>query len=1043
MILNYNVLVKSKVMAFAGLCTLGFLHNANAQQKPEWQDETVFKVNKEAPHSWFIPYQSVETARAGNPSDSKYYQSLNGTWKFKWLKNPVQAIDDYTKQDFKDGKWDNIPVPADWQQHGYDYANYTNIEYPFKAAISESGIPTVPTEFNPTGMYRREFTVPAGWKGNEVFAHFGAVNSAFYLYVNGKQVGYSEDSKTPAEFNITKYLKEGKNQMTLKVIRWSDASYLEDQDMWRFSGIERDVFLIATPQNRIEDFTVKASLDAAFKNGEFSLAVDLKKYKDAAAPLSISTRIMDGAQVIFEDTKQASGKNVSFTTTVQNVKAWSAEFPNLYRLEIELKSGNDVLQALSQNIGFRTVEIKNGNLLVNGRAITIRGANLHEHHELTGHVVDRATRVKDITIMKQNNINAIRTCHYPQDPVFYQLCNEYGIYVLDETNIESHGIGYDLDKTLANKPNWQAAHLYRTQNMVERDKNQPSVIIWSLGNEAGNGTNFYATYNWIKQNDPSRPVHYERAGKEFNTDIVAYMYMTMPEMEQYARKYHDRPLILCEYSHVMGNSLGNFQDYWDLIYSHDIMQGGFIWEWLDEGLKKKDANGKEYWAYGGDLEPAGTQNDNNFCIDGIVNPDRTPHPGLTELKKVYQPVYFKAADLTTGSIELINHYAFDDLSNLDLQWVLEANGKEVKRGGIGTVVIPAGTNKVIKLDLPQVTAEPGIEYFVTIFLKSKEARGVVPAGHVVAYEQFKLPVSLPAATFKFSTASALKQVDASDKLQVDGGGFSVTFDKKTGWITSVKKQNTEVLAMPIEPDFWRAPIDNDFGNGMQERCKVWKDVVKSFELKRFKVSQAIPGVVEVIAEYDVKDLKNRKAKVSYKIYGDGNIKVDSWFDFNDNKLPEIPRIGFRTRLKAAYDNLEYFGRGPQENYIDRNTAALVGLYKSKTADQYFAYERPQENGYKTDVRWAQLSDAKGAALKVSSPLPFGTSAMPYTREDFDDGDKKDQRHAKDIKKQPFTEWHFDKKQMGVGGDNSWGAKPHDEYMIYPGIHDFSFVLSVL
>lgn len=1021
--------------------SLYFTAPVHAQQKPEWQDETVFSVNKEAPHCWFIPYQSVEAARKGNPSESEYYQLLNGTWKFKWLKNPSEVLKEFTSLDCKDNKWDNIPVPSDWQQHGYDYATYTNIEYPFKAKISEGGIPEVPTDFNPTGIYRREFTIPAAWKDKEVFAHFGAVNSAFYLYVNGQQVGYSEDSKTPAEFNITKYLKDGKNQMTLKVIRWSDASYLEDQDMWRFSGIERDVFLIAAPENRIEDFTVKSGLDSAFNKGMFSLTVDLKKHSQANEPLSLAVRIMDGSRTVFEETKSVSGSTASFSGAIEKVRAWSAEFPNLYRLEIELKKGSEVLQALVQKIGFRTVEISNGNLLVNGKAITIRGANLHEHHDVTGHVVDRATRLKDITIMKQNNINAIRTCHYPQDPVFYELCNEYGIYVLDETNIESHGIGYDMGKTLANKPNWMPAHLYRTQNMVERDKNQPCIIIWSLGNEAGNGVNFYATYNWIKQNEPTRPVHYEQAGLQFNTDIIAPMYMPMSAMENYAREYHDRPLIQCEYSHAMGNSLGNFQDYWDLIYSYKIMQGGFIWEWLDEGLKKKDARGREYWAYGGDLEPEGTHNDNNFCIDGIVNADRTPHPGLTELKKVYQPVYFKAADPASGSIELINHYAFDDLGNLELSWILEADGKMIKNGTLGRVTVPPGEKKTVVLGLPEITVQTDAEYFVTLYLKSREERNGVPADHIVAYDQFRLPISFT-KEFKFGTASALKQTAGSEALVIDGSDFSLAFDKKTGWLSSAKKMNKELLVMPVEPDFWRAPTDNDFGNNMQLRCKIWKDLVKSFKLKRFTVNQPLAGLIEIEAEYDIEALNNRKAKVRYRVYGDGNVKIDSRFDFNDAKLPEIPRIGFRTRLVQEYDNFQYFGRGPQENYIDRNTGTLIGLYGSKAAEQYFAYERPQENGYKTDVRWAKLSNSKGESIKIASNEPFGTSALPYSREDFDDGEKKDQRHAKDLTIKPFIEWHFDKKQMGIGGDDSWGAKPHPEYLIYPGLHDFSFVISL-
>ncbi|AXP82792.1 Beta-galactosidase [Mariniflexile rhizosphaerae] len=1030
---------KYKALLFFGL--LGLSIGVKAQETGnEWKDEKVFRVNKEHAHAWFIPYQDIETAKKADPSKSNYYQSLNGTWKFKWVENPESVVKGFESTEFNDKKWDHIPVPSNWQMHGYDYPIYTNVQYPFKNWGIKENKGMVPEGYNPTGLYRRTFEVSSEWEDKQVFVHFGAVKSAFYLYVNGHYVGYSQDSKTPAEFNITPYLQKGKNLMALKVIRWSDGSYLEDQDFWRLSGIERDVYLVATPLNRIVDFTVKSSLDTNYKNGEFGLTVDLTGKNDNAN-LSITTRIVGADKVIYEENKKVNTGRVVFNSLIENVQKWSAEFPNLYQLEIELKSGNNVLQAIQQEIGFRTVEIKDGLLKVNGVPVTLRGVNLHEHHETTGHVIDHATRMKDLELMKQNNINAIRTCHYPQDPEFYQLCNTFGFYIVNEANIESHGIGYDLDKTLGNKPNWMAAHLDRTQNMVERDKNQPSVIIWSLGNEAGNGTNFYETYNWIKENDPSRPVQYERAGEEFNTDIVAYMYITMGSMEQYARTKSDRPLIPCEYAHAMGNSLGNFQDYWDLIYKYKQLQGGFVWDWVDQGLKTKDENGHEFWAYGGDFGPKDVPSDNNFCMNGLVNADRTPHPDLFELKKVYQPVYFREVDLNNGQIQLLNHYSFDDLSNLKLEWVIEANGVIYKKGTVDDINVDPLSSKVIKLDIPTIAPEVNVAYFLNVYLKSKKEADLVPSGSTVAYEQFKMPISLTQPRINMAKGK-LELVDAKDELKVKAANFEVSFNKQTGWITSIHQQGKEVLEMPLQPNFWRAPIDNDFGNGMQNRCKVWKDIVKSFEVVNFDVRQVIPGLVEVDVEFVVKDLKGRKTTLEYKIYGDGNIEVKSQFDFNDKNLSEIPKIGFRTRIHKDYENLEYFGRGPHENYIDRNTASLIGVYSGRAENQYFPYSRPQENGNKTDIRWVKLSNLKGQSITVSSPEPFETSAMPYTQESFDDGDKKDQRHPTDIKKQPFIEWQINKIQMGVGGDTSWGAKPHPEYLIQPAIYNFSFNIHI-
>ena len=1006
-----------------------------------WKDEKIFRVNKEEPTAWFIPYQNEEAAKSQNPEKSSYYLSLKGKWKFKWSQNPANAMVGFEKTDLNDSKWDEIPVPGDWQMYGYDYPIYTNIQYPFANwGINTDNSPKVPEDFNPTGLYRKSFKLPSDWGNKQVFIHFGAVNSAFYLYVNGKFVGYSQDTKTPAAFNLTKYLVDGKNTLAVKVIRWSDGSYLEDQDFWRLSGIERDVFLVATPQLRIQDFEVTSVLSNDYTDGKFDLHVKLEDHQPKAGTnTSVAVKINRDGKVVYSEEKKTDNTEIDFEATIDDVAQWSAEFPNLYELELVLKEDGKVTQAISQDIGFRTVEIKDGLLKINGTPVTLRGVNLHEHHPETGHYVDKETRKLDLELMKKNNINAIRTCHYPQDPLFYELCNTYGFYVVDEINIESHGIGYDLDKTLGNKPNWGPAHLDRTKNAVERDRNNPSVIIWSLGNEAGNGVNFYNTYNWIKKNDPTRPVQYERAGEEFNTDIVAYMYIRIKDMERYAREHSDRPLIPCEYAHAMGNSLGNFQEYWDAIYKYKQLQGGFIWDWVDQGLMKKGKNPEDFWAYGGDFGPDDVPSDNNFCMNGLVTPDRKPHPALFEMKKVYQPVYFEALNLKTGEIKLTNHYSFDNLSNLKLEWIIEANGKEIKKGTYGNLEIEPLSSKVINLNLPDFEPEVNAEYFVNVYLKSKAEKDLVPANYTVAYEQFKLPVSILREVAK-STAGNLKLNEDAKAINVSGSDFKITIDKTTGWVKAIEKKGKSLLEMPLEPNFWRAPTDNDFGNKMPEKSAIWKAIVNDFEVRQITNTQDILGLVQVDVDYVIPTLGNQTASVSYKIYGDGTLSVHSEFDFLNHRLPEIPRIGFRTRIKPEFDSFSYFGRGPHENYVDRNTSALVGLYESPVKDQRFKYARPQENGYKTDVRWARLENSKGNIIEVSSNGTFGTSAMPYAQESFDDGGEKEQRHPEDVALEPYVEWHIDKLQRGVGGDDSWGALPHDQYRIFPGLYSFDFTL---
>ncbi len=1017
------------------LLTLALNGATHSQQLPEWQNPQVNHVNKTQPHAWFIPYQNLEAAISHQPTQSEYYKLLNGNWRFSFYTTPFQVPDSFFAVTYPDNSWKTIPVPSDWFTQGYDYPIYTSVRYPFNRPANG----WVPTDYNPTGLYRYNFEVPKAWDGKNVSIVFGAVNSAFYLYLNGQKVGYSEDTKTPAEFDITPYLKAGSNLLAVQVLRWCDGSMLEDQDFFRLAGIERDVFLVAKPKTNLRDFKVTATLDSTYQKGVFGLELDIT----APQPQTeVRIGILNGTQSIFTKTLAVADTTVSLQPESLPVKFWNAETPNLYTLTIELLQNGTVLQAVSQKIGFRKVEITNGQLKVNGQPVYLRGVNTHEHHPLTGHVIDTATRVTDIKLMKQHNINAVRTSHYPQDPLFYELCNEYGIYGVGEANIESHGMGamwqgpFDTANHVAFRPEWHSAHMDRVVNMVERDKNQPCIIVWSTGNECGFGPVFYDMYHWIKQRDKSRVVQSEQAGYLPGTDIVAPMYAGMDHLERHALSNDPRPLIQCEYSHSMGNSTGNLQDYWDMIYRYPKLQGAFIWDWVDQGLEKTDSTGRKYWGYGGDFGPKNVPSDGNFCFNGLINPDRTPHPALYEVKKVYQPIYFKTVDIVSGMVEIVNHQSFLNANEYRYDWVLEGNGKAIQSGQLANVDIAPLSKKTVQLALKPFNTEPGVRYFITIKATIKTADKARLAGHVVAYEQFAWPVYYPVQT---AASKGKITIDtASNRAVVNGKGFQLAIDKQSGWLTSYKINATELLLMPLEPDFWRASTDNDYGNGMAKRCAIWKNLPQSFRVTKFSLTQPADNMALCEVHFVI-DALNKPASITYKILADGTVQVSSTFNLTKENGPEIPRIGFRTRLPESFNQFEYLGRGPHENYADRKTSALWGFYKSTVAEQLFAYSRPMESGYKTDVQYAQLSNGK-VGMQASAQSLFSTSALPYSRELLDDGLGKKQRHSNDLIPQGFTEWHIDLVQMGVGGDNSWGARPHDEYMIFPGVYTFSFEL---
>ncbi len=1010
-----------------------------------WQDQSIFEINREEPHAHFIPFASAEQAKTENKWQSPMLQSLNGTWKFNLSQNPSERPHWFFMNDFDTRKWDEIEVPANWEVVGFDYPIYTNVKYPHNRTH-----PTIQAHYNPVDSYKRTFEIPAEWKENDVIIHFGAVSSAMNIWVNEQYVGYSEDSKTPAEFNITKYLIEGENSLAVEIFRWSDASYLEDQDFWRLSGITRDVYLKARKQAHIIDFRVGSGLDEMYSTGLFNLNVDIKN----TGQLTLDAVLSDNGEVINEFSGKVTNNKVQFETQIPDVKKWSAEIPNLYELIITLKNETGIIEVIKQDVGFRTVEIKEATLLVNGEYVYMKGANLHEHNPVTGHILDKETMLLDIKTMKENNLNAVRTSHYPQPELWYELCNKYGLYIIDEANIESHGMGYGPE-SLAKDETWKAAHLYRTKNMFERDKNQPCIITWSLGNEAGNGVNFEATYDYLKSVDQTRPVQYERAGHKYNTDIFCPMYARLDGMEKYALSKPNKPLIQCEYAHAMGNSVGNLQDYWDLIEKYDVLQGGFIWDWVDQGLLTTNTEGEEYWAYGGDFGPDTVPSDGNFCNNGLVNPDRGVKPHLIEVKKVYQNIGFNAVNLKTGILSIKNKYSFLNLAEFDFIWEIIGDGMVVDNGEIADVNLEPGKSSDFILDFT-VDPETGVEYFLTVKAKLKNKWSLVEAGSVMAAEQFKLPIFKSVPKTNITEFAALTLNENETSATVSGDGFSLTFDKKAGVISSFKNGETELLKSGPVPNFWRAPIDNDFGNGLHKRSHVWRKAGENRKVSDVKLSKIGNNKAVFSFKFNLTNEENETIATyssDYTIYGSGDVIVHNNFKMMQDELPEIVRMGMNLVMPRNFDQMSWLGRGPQESYWDRKTSAFVGLYSGSVAEQFWAYLRPQENGNKTDVRWMTITDNAGNGLLFSGMPLIEVSAHHNIMEDFESsertdgrqrpGEKVENRHTTDVKPRDLTSVNIDFKQMGVGGDNSWGARTHDEYRLTDKEYSYSFRMKAI
>jgi beta-galactosidase len=1025
--------------SFLIIAFVAFTALAKAQTVPDWENPAVFGINKEPARASFLTYGDRQQAIADNYAASPWYMLLSGMWDFHWSPKPDDRPVDFYKEAFKTDGWAKIPVPANWELQGYGIPIYTNINYPHPA-----NPPFIPHTDNPVGSYRRTFDLPASWDGRRVYLHFAAGSAAMYVWVNGLKVGYSEVTKSPAEFDITSYVRKGQNMVAVEVYRWSDGSYLEDQDFWRMSGIERDVYIYSTPQVRLNDFFVKAGLDANYTNGTLSVDVDLKNYTNAITSSKVTAEVLDNSgKVVFSKVVdiQCDVNKDSKGTIAGSVKAplkWSAETPNLYTLVLTQQNGTAKPEITSCKIGFRTVELKNSQLLVNGKPVMVKGVNIHEHNDITGHYVTEETLMKDFTLMKQNNINAIRTSHYPQNLAFYRLCDKYGFYLVGEANVESHGMGYDMNRTLGNKPEWFASHLDRIERSFERDKNHPSVIIWSMGNECGNGQVFYDGYKWLKAQDNTRLVQFEQAGERENTDIVCPMYPGIDYMKEYAlRQNPGRPFIMCEYAHAMGNSSGNFQEYYDIIRNSPHMQGGFIWDWVDQGILTKDEVGRPYWAYGGDLGGHVYTNDENFCCNGLVSANRTPHPGLFEVKKVYQDIIFKAVDPAKGIISVYNEFNFTTLDKYRFEWQLLKNGAVVNKGEFSAKVQPRQTVEV-KLPIPAITFAEGDEYAINLFAYTREATDLVPAGHEAAREQFILNKGEYFETIHPAAGKASVK-ETNNAYEVTTGSTTVQIAKWSGLINALIIDGKWMLEGSATPNFWRAPTDNDFGSNEPQRLNIWRAAGLNYKVKGVTVDQS-NGNVKITSQLRLTDVMADLTLV-YTFIDNGAVKVDVEFAPENSELPEMPRFGLTIPLGGDYSQFKYYGRGPWENYCDRNTSSLLGIYQSTVAEQYVStYIRPQENGYKTDVRWLSLTNKDGFGMKVTGLQSLGVSALNNPVADSDPGLTKKQRHTSDIVPQNRVYLNVDLFQRGVGGDNSWGARPHRAYVYDVKKYNYSFII---
>lgn len=1112
-----------------------------SENLPYWKDVSIVEVNKEAPRTTFMSFDNTSNALKAAESpyftyeNSPYFYSLNGIWKFYFVETYKNLPDNITDPSIPTNNWRDIKVPGNWELQGFGEAFYVNQRYEFEP--SNPRPPQLP-ENNPVGVYRRDIDIPSGWMERDIYLHIAGAKSGVYVYVNGKEVGYSENSKDPAEFLITPYLNSGKNVLTLKIFRWSSGSWLECQDFLRVSGIERDIFIWSQPKTAIRDFSVKSTLDSTYKDGIFNLGIDLKNTNPTTKKVTVKYELTDDKnKSIVSDSKEVlieanSTITAGFDYTLKNVATWTSEAPNLYQLMMSVEENGKVIEVIPFRVGFRKIEIKNSGLkvdekdiwlfYVNGQPIKLKGTNIHETTE-EGHYLTPENMKRNFEIMRLNNINSVRLSHYPQDRKFYEMCDVYGLYVYDEANVESHGMYYtrymdDRRKgtiehidgtkrgTLGDNPDYFESHISRFKAMFERNKNYPSVTIWSLGNEAGNGYNFYSGYLLLKQLDSDlmeRPVCYERSLWEWNTDMYVPQYPSAESLEHdattggYAQPRNGQskiaiPIVPSEYSHAMGNSSGNLWDQWEVIYKYPILQGGYIWEWIDHAVKYK-RNGKEIWAYGGDFGK-NQPSDGNFVADGIVNPDQNPHPAMAEVKYTHQNVAFEAEDLAAGKIKVKNRFYFSDLSRYMIKYKILENGKTIKEEIVKLSLAPQDST-IITIPISKLKAKSGTEYFLNFEVTTKETDPLVPKGHIIAYEQFILPVSSDKKTYSAS-GPKLSVSDEGNKLSVTSSKLDFVFDKRQGIITSYKVDGTEYFkdGFGIQPNFWRGPTDNDYGNGAPYRLQVWKESSKDFKIASAKaeingnlatmsITYALAagnfyiidykiypsGIVDVSIRFTSAEANEQESGLSREAMEftvAGSTSIGAAEQRSKTAKLEVPRIGVRFRLPASMNQVQYLGRGPEENYLDRNKGTLIGLYKTTAEDLYYPYVRPQENGHHTDTRWLALNQSNGSGLLVLADETIGFNALRNPVEDFDcensdepyqfrnfapsynnvdsngiplpenqDLEQAKNRlrkhtHEADIMPRDFVEVCVDMKQYGVAGYNSWGARALPQYSIF-------------
>ncbi len=1022
-----------KLLAVIAALTLAFISLA---QNPYSLNPEVYAENKLPARATLVPYLSAcEALKRG---ESPLVMDISGDWKSSWSATPDTAPQGFEAVNYDDSKWPTIPVPGNWEINGYGVPIYTNVNYPHPM-----NPPYIPHTDNPTGCYRYEFTLPEMWSGRRTILHFESGLAAMHIWVNGAKVGYSEGTKTAVEFDITDYLKEGENMLAIKGFRWCDGSYLEDQDFWRLSGFDRGVKLYSVAGVRIGDMFAIGDLDKSYKTGLYDAVVQIDNIEDKPFAGSVELSLFDASgkavKRLVKSVEVADRAEVSFAFRLPRVEVWCHEHPNLYTSVVALKDASGaIVEATSCRTGFRKVEIRDAQLLLNGRRLMINGVNLHEHNPAMGHVINRELMLKDIALMKRYNINAVRTSHYPQPAEWYDLCDEYGILLVDEANIEAHGCGTGYQDSYpdfhpSHRPEWKGAHHDRIRSMVERDKNHPSVIIWSMGNESSDGEVYTEAYRWIKERDRSRFVQFEQGYGGPNTDITCPMYPSMYEMLQWAeRENPTKPYIMCEYAHAMGNSTGNFREYFDIMEGHAHMQGGFIWDWVDQGIDATGRDGRHYWAYGGDFGAWMYTHDENFCCNGLVLPNRVPHPGLNEVKKVYQDINFELLNAQSGTLRIRNDYHTNNLCDYSFDYELLCNGEVVASGDISGVECKAGACKDVALAIPKINGRG--EYLLNLRARQRAAHPFVPENYIVAEEQFVLQ------PYSFTTVhpdGAIEIEKGEGWIVAHNGVTAVQFSTRTGGLADYVSQGRHLMKELPEPWFWRAMTDNDWGEGFQRTANVW----------RTNRRKSLGATVEeyedrlvVKGEYYLVDAPSYYT-TTYTFRADGSLQVEVEWRRDGEYVPELPRFGMRMSFTADYKNFKFYGRGPWENYADRNESAFLGLYEQSTDEQLFTYVRPQESGNKTDVRWLELTNAEGIGVRVEGLQPLSVSAMPYRSEDLDPGMTKKQMHYSDIEPRREIILHVDLAQRGLGGDTSWGAKPHDPYRLTADSYSYGYVIS--